>query len=73
MMEESHCLFCSSLQMLISSKQFFSFMDVQLYLPAWYKMRKASGTVEVNSTGTLFPATTKYKVLFPDNYWNEIT
>lgn len=53
MTEESHHLFCSSPQTPIPSKQFFSFMDLQLYVPAWYEMRQASSTAVVNSTGPL--------------------
>lgn len=69
--EKSRCLFCSSPQILISSKQYFSFMDMQLYVPAWYKMRKASSTAALNSIWTLMlSATTKHKVLFQDSYWN---
>ena len=29
-------------------------MDVQCYVPAWYKMRKASSTAAVDSTETLY-------------------
>lgn len=28
-------------------------MDVQVYVPAWYKMRKAGSIAAVNSTGTV--------------------